>query len=449
MRSAGEETGDSRQIFLHTSRTQLLNHQPATCCHWPSKARTWPHDNTGMMHRRLAFLIVALHATLSYAESKPFGVLHRLSNYKNVPAGKPWLLPPRGGSTSAKDFRRNSRASDVGQIITAVANDSDDMSEYSNTFVVKRDGRTELLDKVKVNEQSVNFNQCKHQPHDKYISIVTPFKIKQRLRSLTDNLSPSLSLDTLATSILHGTYPNITTKEIDTLASETAASMSTQHFDYGRLAARICATSNHKSTPSTFSEAMLILNEEGSGFVNNQVADLVRRRGKEIDEKIAHERDLDMTYFGFKTLERSYLLKLNEELIIERPQYLWMRVALGIHCCKSSAENIKSISKEEEDANLQAAFETYDLMSRGYFTHASPTLFHAGTTHPQLSSCFLVQMSDDSINGIYDTLKRCAVISKVSCFSFNAKGEHCLRFSQLNQHVLFKLGCRWDWPVCS
>jgi hypothetical protein len=113
-----------------------------------------------MMHWRLAFLIVALHATLSHAESNPFGVLHRLSNYKNVPAGKPWLLLPRGGSTSAKDFRRNSnRASDVGQITTAAADDSDDMSEYSNTFVVKRDGRAELLDKVKVNEQSFNFNQ--------------------------------------------------------------------------------------------------------------------------------------------------------------------------------------------------------------------------------------------------------------------------------------------------
>ena len=241
-------------------------------------------------------------------------------------------------------------------------------------------------------------------------------KILQRLKNLTTNLSPTLALSNLATSILHGTYPNITTKEIDTLSSETAASMSTQHFDYGRLAARICATSNHKSTPNSFSEAMLILNEEGAGFVNNQIADLVRRRGEEIDAKIVHDRDLDMTYFGFKTLERSYLLKLNEERIVERPQYLWMRVALGIHCCKESSMDgiVESISKEEEDANLEAAFETYDLMSRGYFTHASPTLFHAGTTHPQLSSCFLVQMSDDSINGIYDTLKRCAVISKVS-----------------------------------
>ena len=250
-----------------------------------------------------------------------------------------------------------------------------------------------------------------------------------------------LSLPELAQSILDGMYPNITTLEIDTLASETAASKSTQHPDYSRLAARICASANHKSTPSSFAEAMTILNEDGRGFVSNDIADLVRRRSHEIEEHMDMTRDFDMTYFGFKTLERSYLLKLDQDTIIERPQYMWMRVALGIHCCKphegdddtndiddSDADREESTTdvcqrrrgrsilaiEEEENANLKAAFETYDLMSRGYFTHASPTLFHAGTTHPQLSSCFLVQMSDDSIDGIYDTLKRCAVISKVS-----------------------------------
>ena len=240
------------------------------------------------------------------------------------------------------------------------------------------------------------------------------YQILNRLKALSDGLDLRfLSLENLAESILHGTYPNVTTKEIDTLASETSASMSTQHPDYARLAARICATANHKSTPSTFSEAVLILNEDGKGFVNNEIADLIRRRGQEINDRIVLERDLELTYFGFKTLERSYLLKLDENTILERPQYLWMRVALGIHCCKGGDRDTP-FSEEEEDANLKAAFETYDLMSRGYFTHASPTLFHAGTTHPQLSSCFLVQMSDDSINGIYDTLKRCAVISKAA-----------------------------------
>jgi len=302
----------------------------------------------------------------------------------------PWFLGPKGGYATATKKVIDGE-DNVNRINGTTRGDvlKNEVPEHVNVFVTKRDGSMEKLDEN---------------------------KILQRLKNLTTNLSPTLALSNLATSILHGTYPNITTKEIDTLSSETAASMSTQHFDYGRLAARICATSNHKSTPNSFSEAMLILNEEGAGFVNNQIADLVRRRGEEIDAKIVHERDLDMTYFGFKTLERSYLLKLNEERIVERPQYLWMRVALGIHCCKESSMDgiVESISKEEEDANLEAAFETYDLMSRGYFTHASPTLFHAGTTHPQLSSCFLVQMSDDSINGIYDTLKRCAVISKAA-----------------------------------
>ena len=164
---------------------------------------------------------------------------------------------------------------------------------------------------------------------------------------------------------------------------------------------------------------MLALNEDGKGFVNNDIADLVRRRGDEINAKIDMDRDFDITYFGYKTLERSYLLKIDEETILERPQYMWMRVALGIHCCNNKKEQdgdhqTQTTTKEEEDANLQAAFETYELMSRGYFTHASPTLFHAGTVHPQLCSCFLIQMSDDSINGIYDTLKRCAVISKAA-----------------------------------
>ena len=192
----------------------------------------------------------------------------------------------------------------------------------------------------------------------------------------------------------------------------------------------------------------------GNGFVCNDIADLVRRRGSEINARIQPSRDMDISYFGFKTLERSYLLKVNESVFVERPQYMWMRVALGIHCCKprvsdsdgnaddasnnnSNTEGSSSKSllsnesmnyKDEEDANLNAAFETYDLMSQGYFTHASPTLFHAGTIHPQLCSCFLLKMSDDSINGIYDTLKRCALISKVSC---------CKRLERENCRLLF------------
>ena len=203
----------------------------------------------------------------------------------------------------------------------------------------------------------------------------------------------------------------MTTSEIDTLASETAASMSTQHPDYARLAARISASQNHKVTASTFSEAMSILYDGGDGFIAKELIDIVRRRGDEINERIVHSRDMNYSYFGLKTLEKSYLLKTEKKIVAERPQYMLMRVALGIHCCEK-----KVVSEDEENKNLEAAFETYDTMSQKYFTHASPTLFHSGTIHPQLSSCFLVQMSEDSIEGIYDTLKRCAVISKVSIF---------------------------------
>ena len=179
-----------------------------------------------------------------------------------------------------------------------------------------------------------------------------------------------MNLDAIATSIMQGAYPHVTTTEIDTLASETAASMSTQHPDYARLAARICASHNHKMTPNTFSESICKLYDEGNGFVSPKLVELVKRRGKEIDERILHENDLGYTYFGFKTLERSYLLKTEKGEIVERPQYMIMRVALGIHCCNT---NDKS---DDEDANLEAAFEIYTMMSQGYFTHASPTLFH-------------------------------------------------------------------------
>eukprot|EP00587_Corethron_hystrix_P002781 CAMPEP_0113319122 /NCGR_PEP_ID=MMETSP0010_2-20120614/13444_1 /TAXON_ID=216773 ORGANISM="Corethron hystrix, Strain 308" /NCGR_SAMPLE_ID=MMETSP0010_2 /ASSEMBLY_ACC=CAM_ASM_000155 /LENGTH=730 /DNA_ID=CAMNT_0000176615 /DNA_START=144 /DNA_END=2338 /DNA_ORIENTATION=- /assembly_acc=CAM_ASM_000155 len=165
---------------------------------------------------------------------------------------------------------------------------------------------------------------------------------------------------------------------------------------------------------------------EKSGFISEQLMDLVSRRTAEIDGHIVHSRDYDLTYFGFKTLEKNYLLRdrTPSKLVVERPQYMFMRVALGIHCA------LPASSPQEEDRNLQAAFETYDMLSEGYFMHASPTLFHSGTTHPQLSSCFLLQMTEDSIIGIYDTLKRCAVISKgaggigLSVHNIRARGSH-------------------------
>ena len=291
------------------------------------------------------------------------------------------------------------------------------------TFVKKRDGSLEPLCEQKVGSylmcrqhlQCLAFTRNTRELNPKHSQIL------QRLQKLSSGLNLEyLSLPELTSAIMRGTYPNITTLEIDTLASETAASRSTQHPDYAQLAARICATSNHKQTPAKFSEAMIELHDNGRGFVSDQLAELIERRGDEIDKQIRPERDLDLSYFGYKTLERAYLLKDDREVVRERPSYMWMRVALGIHMTRPELDEpddsgmaTSKWTKEEEDAHLEAAFETYHLMSRGYCTHASPTLFHAGTTHPQLSSCFLVQMSDDSINGIYDTLKRCAVISKV------------------------------------
>lgn len=338
----------------------------------------------------------------------------------------PFFISTRGGSTRALDKDKNSattsspsrtqqsnQLNSVDSDNTAAsnskededsrenadeANDSDSVDPNTLLYVTKKDGTLEPLEEQKILQRFKNLS----------------FGLDLRFISLSD----------LAEAILQGTYPNITTAEIDTLASETAASKSTRHPHYARLAARICATANHKSTSDSFSSTMLQLNGGGNGFVSNEIAELVRRRGREIDRQIHHERDLEMSYFGFKTLERSYLLKRDQETIVERPQYMWMRVALGIHCCKpqcggngngdSDDGDGSTFSKDEEDVNLEAAFETYKLMSLGYFTHATPTLFHAGTIHPQLCSCFLLQMSDDSIKGIYDTLKRCAVISKAA-----------------------------------
>lgn len=250
-------------------------------------------------------------------------------------------------------------------------------------LITKRDGRSQVLD---------------------------PKKIRQRLERLSSDLDVRyLDLEALVTTIVRGMYPNVTSHEIDVLAAETAASLGTQHPDYAKLAARILLSENHKTTPTTFAQAMEILHANGHGFIEPKLAQFVSKYKDRINAEIEMERDMELSYFGFKTLERAYLLRGDDQRVMERPQYLMMRVALGIHCT-----NITQVDDEEEEQALKAAFETYHLMSRGYFMHASPTLFHAGTTHPQLSSCFLVQMSEDSISGIYDTLKRCAVISKAA-----------------------------------
>lgn len=300
------------------------------------------------------------------------------------------MLQTSTGEKPASPFLDTPGAFVVGGATKATASEAflDGSAPETTLHVTKRDGNREPLDGNKI----LNHLQS----------------LAADLLQDGSGITSGLNLEALTESIMRGMYPDVTSSEINTLAAETAASMGTQHMSYGRLAARITVTQNHKTTPAKFSEAMDILDNE-TNYINKDLVDLVRRRKEEIDNEIVSERDQGLTYFGLKTLERSYLLKKNQGTILERPQYLIMRVALGIHCT-----GFGKLTEEEEDERLKAAFQTYHMMSQGYFLHASPTLFHSGTTHPQLSSCFLVQMSDDSISGIYDTLKRCAVISKAA-----------------------------------
>jgi ribonucleoside-diphosphate reductase subunit M1 len=196
-------------------------------------------------------------------------------------------------------------------------------------------------------------------------------------------------------------YKGVTTSELDELAAETAASMTSKHPDYSILAARIAVSNLHKGTLKSFSETAGILHSytnektgEWSPLLSDEVYEIIKNNAERLDGAIVYDRDFEYDYFGYKTLERSYLLRVNGK-IVERPQHMLMRVAVGIH-------------KE----NISDAITTYNLMSERWMTHASPTLFNAGTTRPQLSSCFLVSMKEDSIEGIYNTLKECAVISK-------------------------------------
>jgi len=218
--------------------------------------------------------------------------------------------------------------------------------------------------------------------------------------------------------VIEGFYTGISTSEIDTLAAETCAYMSQKHPDFSTLAARIAVSNLHKNTSSAFSETCRVLFEyiDNQGrcakLISNDVWDFIHKNAKQLDDAINYQRDFEYDYFGFKTLEKSYLLRVRGK-IVERPQHMLMRVACGIHA-----------------GDVDAAIETYDLMSRRLFTHATPTLFNAGTPTPQMSSCFLLTMKDDSIDGIYDTLKNCALISKcaggigVAISGVRAKGSY-------------------------
>ena len=240
--------------------------------------------------------------------------------------------------------------------------------------VIKRDGR----------EEAVKFD-----------------KVTSRIHKLCYGLSELVDPTAVAMKVIEGIYEGVTTSELDSLAAEVAASMTVRHPDYAQLAARIAVSNLHKNTNKSFSETMTMLHEyvnpktgKASPLIADDVMEVIKANAPLIDSSIIYDRDFSYDYFGFKTLERSYLLRTNGK-IVERPQQMLMRVSLGIH-------------KE----NIEEALETYNLMSKKYFTHATPTLFNSGTPKPQMSSCFLLTMSDDSIDGIYDTLKQCAKISQ-------------------------------------
>ncbi|VDD94549.1 unnamed protein product [Enterobius vermicularis] len=266
-----------------------------------------------------------------------------------------------------------------------------EMKRLPSTYVVKRDG----------SKEGVHFD-----------------KISHHIEKLCYGLDPNyVDHIEVAKKVIAGLYPGVTTVELNNLAAETAADMTVKHPDYAILAARIAISNLHKKTKKVFSEVISDLyhathmkTKVHVPLVSKQVYEVVKANATKLDAAIQHHRDFSYTYFGFKTLERSYLLKINGE-IVERPQHMLMRVAVGIH-------------KEDVDAAIQ----TYDLMSERWFTHATPTLFNSGTCRPQMSSCFLLTVGDDSVEGIFEILKKCALISKnaggigLSVHNVRAKG---------------------------
>src|SRR5690349_3184589 len=242
-------------------------------------------------------------------------------------------------------------------------------------LVVKRDGRRE----------SVKFD-----------------KVTARIEKLCYGLNMTyVSPIEVAKKVIDGIYDGVTTVELDNLAAETAASLTTKHPDYAILASRIAVSNLHKNTVKSFSETMFSLyhyTDKGTGkkmpLIADDVWQVIEANAELLDSTIIYDRDFAFDFFGFKTLEKSYLLRINGK-VAERPQHMIMRVAVGIH-----------------KNDIESAIRTYHLMSERWFTHATPTLFNAGTPKPQMSSCFLLQVKDDSIDGIYDTLKQCAKISQ-------------------------------------
>ncbi|MDQ3142811.1 MAG: ribonucleoside-diphosphate reductase subunit alpha [Bacteroidota bacterium] len=245
-------------------------------------------------------------------------------------------------------------------------------------------------------------------------------KITARVKKLCYGLDSSF-IDSIEISkkVIQGLYNGVSTSDLDNLAAETAASLAAVHPEYALLAARIAVSNLHKNTNKSFSETMEALynyidplTQQKAGLISDETIEVIRANSDLLDSAIIYDRDYSFDFFGFKTLERSYLLKTNGK-VVERPQHLLMRAAVGIH-----------------GHDIESAIETYNLMSEKWFIHATPTLFNAGTPKPQLSSCFLLSMTDDSISGIFETLSRCAKISQsaggigLSIHNIRAKGSY-------------------------
>jgi ribonucleotide reductase alpha subunit len=251
-------------------------------------------------------------------------------------------------------------------------------------------------------------------------------KILKRIKKLGLEAGIHINYQQLVMKVIDQLYDKISTTKIDELAAEQCAALSTLHPDYGTLAGRIVVSNHQKNTEPLFSNVMQTLYEfkdkdgKNKPLVSQRLWDFTYEHCKKLNDMIMHDRDYLIDYFGFKTLERSYLFKYNN-VVIERPQQMWMRVAVGIH------GDLKYTNQEE---CLRLVKETYDLMSSKFFTHATPTLFNAGTPRPQMSSCYLIAMEEDSIDGIFKTLKDCASISKYSggiglhIHNIRAKGSH-------------------------
>ena len=255
------------------------------------------------------------------------------------------------------------------------------------------------------------------------LEVIAFDKILERLRKLGQEAGIQLNYSALTMKVIDQLYDGIETTKIDELASEQCASLSTQHLDYGTMAARIIVSNHQKNTDPIFSNVMQSLytfkdvHGINKPLVSEQLWKFIESYTNELNTMVVDDRDYLIDYFGFKTLERAYLFKLDTKTI-ERIQHMWLRVAIGIHGDINNKDSLRLVK------------ETYDLMSQKYFTHATPTLFNAGTPRPQLSSCYLIAMEDDSIEGIYNTLKDCAQISKYSggiglhIHNIRAKGSH-------------------------